>query len=166
MAGDGRAGHQVSSGTCAACVAVLALMVPTAAASQTTPQNLTEDAGGLDFFRPSPNMFQALYEYRTAPGSSREVTSEVLNLRYDHAYDLGSGWILATRWDLPLLAKNPVTASNPNGDYLYGIGDADGQAALIRNVSSNFAFGFGLRLIAPTGNDVLGSGKWQMGRAH
>jgi hypothetical protein len=160
--GKRRADFQVWPGASAACVLALALVLPTPAASQTTEQNLAEDTGGLDFFRPPPNLFQALTEYKTAPGSTREVTTETLNLRYDHAFDLSSGWILATRWDLPLLTKDPISASNPNGDYLYGIGDADAQAALIRNINARMAFGFGLRLIAPTGDDALGSGKWQM----
>jgi hypothetical protein len=144
------------------CVVVAATAGSAAAVAQTTIQNLAEDTGAPDFFRPPPNMFQALTEYRTAPGSTREVTTETLNLRYDHAFDLPSGWILATRTDLPLLAKNPISASNPNGDYLYGIGDVDAQAALIHNINSRLAFGFGMRLIAPTGDDALGSGKWQV----
>jgi hypothetical protein len=140
----------------------LGLLFSTQAASQTTTQNLAQDTGAPDFFRPPPNMFQAMTEYKTAPGSTRDVTTETLNLRYDHAFDLSSGWILATRWDFPLLAKNPVNTGNPNGDYLYGNGDADAQAALIRNINSRLAFGFGMRLIAPTGDDALGSGKWQL----
>jgi hypothetical protein len=162
MADDRRSGSKLWSGIFAACVAVLAMLLPTPAASQTTTQNLAEDTGAPDFFRPPPNQFQAMTEYRTAPGSTREVTTETLNLRYDHAVDLPSGWIVATRWDLPLLAKNPISASNPNGDYLYGNGDVDAQAALIRNINSRLAFGFGMRLIAPTGDDALGSGKWQV----
>jgi len=133
-----------------------------AAIAQTTTQNLAEDTGAPDFFRPPPNMFQAMTEYRTAPGSTREVTTETLNLRYDHAVDLPSGWVLATRSDLPLLAKNSITASNPAGDYLGGVGDVDVQAALIHDINRRWAFGFGMRLIAPTGDDALGSGKWQV----
>jgi hypothetical protein len=132
------------------------------AIAQTTTQNLADDTGAPDFFKPPPNMFQALTEYRTAPGSTREVTTETLNLRYDHAFDLQSGWILATRTDLPMLSKNPISASNPNGDFVQGIGDADVQAALIHNINQRWAFGFGMRLIAPTGDDLLGSGKWQV----
>jgi hypothetical protein len=141
---------------------------PGAAVAQSTAQNLAEDSGAPDFFRPSPNMFQTLNEYRTAPGSGsapgsiREVTTETFNLRYDHAFDLASGWILATRSDLPLLGKNPITDSNPNGNFVYGIGDVDTQAALIRNIDTRLAVGFGLRLTAPTGDDALGSGKWQV----
>jgi hypothetical protein len=161
MTGNGGAGHRVWSSACAACILMLA-QCPVAAVAQSTTQNLAEDSGALDFFRPPPNLFQATYEYRTAPGSIREVTTEALNLRYDHAFDLPSGWILVTRSDLPLRARNPLNADNPTGEYVYGIGDVDAQAALIRNVNARFAFGFGLRLITPTGNDVLGSGKWQM----
>jgi hypothetical protein len=149
------------SGGFAICV-LSALLFSTPAASQTTTQNLAEDTAAPDFFRPPPNMFQAMTEYKTAPGSTRDVTTETLNLRYDHAFDLPSGWMVATRWDLPLLAKNPINANNPDGDCVYGNGDADAQAALIRNVNSRLAFGFGMRLIAPTGDDALGSGKWQV----
>jgi hypothetical protein len=120
------------------------------------------DNGALDFFRPPPNLFQALTEYRTTPGTTRDVTTDTLNLRYDHAFSLQSGWILATRTDLPLLEKNPISSSNPSGDYVGGIGDADVQAALIHDINQRWAFGFGMRLIMPTGDDVLGSGKWQV----
>ncbi len=113
-------------------------------------------------------MFQLLEGYRTAPGSgstpgsTRSVTTETLNLRYDHSLDLAPMWILAMRSDLPLRAKNPVTSDNPDGDYLHGVGDADVQAAAIHNLSERLAVGFGARLIAPTGGDTLGSGKWQI----
>jgi hypothetical protein len=156
-----------------ACSVFVALTAGSAAAiaqtSQTSPrQDPDIDGGALDFFRPPPNLFQAMTEYKTAPGSSstpgstREVTTETFNLRYDHAFNLASGWILATRTDLPLLAKNAISDSNLNGDYVRGIGDADVQAALIHGINQRWAFGFGMRLIAPTGDDVLGSGKWQV----
>jgi hypothetical protein len=139
-----------------------------AAIAQTSEQNLASESGAVDFFRPPPNLFQILYGYRTAPGSgsepntARDVTTQTLNLRYDHAFDMSSGWILLTRSDLPMLAKNPITDFNPNGDYVRGIGDVDAQAALIHDINQRWAFGFGMRVIAPTGNDVLGSGKWQV----
>jgi hypothetical protein len=140
----------------------------TAAIAQTTEQNLASESGALDFFRPPPNLFQIISGYRTSPGSgfepntTREVTTQTLDLRYDHAFDVSSGWILLTRSDLPMHARNPITDSNPNGDYIRGIGDADAQAALIHDINRRWAVGFGLRVIAPTGDDVLGSGKWQL----
>lgn len=146
----------------------LAAVTVGSAAAVAQTSNGQDDSGALDFFRPPPNLFQLETEYRTAPGSgstpgsTREVTTDTLNLRYDHAFNLPSGWILATRTDLPLLAKNPLNDSNPTGDFASGIGDADIQAALIHDIDQRWAFGFGMRLVAPTGDDLLGSGKWQV----
>ena len=58
--------------------------------------------------------------------------------------------MIALRGDLPMLAKNPLTSGNPNGDYLYGIGDADAQAVFVYNFDKRWAAGFGIRVIAPT----------------
>ncbi len=80
----------------------------------------------------------------------------------DHSVDLAPRWVLALRTDLPLLAKNPITSSNPDGDFLSGVGDADFQAAIIHDLDQRWAVGFGARLTAPTGGDTLGSGKWQI----
>ena len=135
---------------------------PTTVAAQTTEQNLATNTGAIDFFRPPPNLFQMSFGDRTAPGTTRDITTQTLNLRYDHAFDLQSGWILTTRSDLPMLAKNPLNDLNPTGDYVSGIGDADVQAALIQNINQRWAFGFGLRLTAPTGDELLSSGTWQV----
>jgi hypothetical protein len=143
-----------------ACFVAGATLFPTNTFAQATAQNV--DNPTLDFFRPPPNLFQFLNGYRTAPGSSRDTTTEELNLRFDHAFDLVPTWILVTRTDLPFLAKNPLNSTNPDGDYVYGIGDADFQTAMIHNIDKRWAFGLGARIIAPTGNDVLGSGKWQV----
>ena len=71
-------------------------------------------------------------------------------------------WTLVTRSDLPVLARNTISSINPSGRYLYGIGDADIQAAVIHDLDKRWAVGFGARLILPTGADPLGSGKWQV----
>ncbi|WP_212110295.1 transporter [Bradyrhizobium japonicum] len=142
-----------------------ALLVPLAlswsypAAAQ-SPES--QDRSGLDFFRPPPNLFQFQYEYRTAPGSTRDVTTQTLNLRYDHAFYLTPTWTVVTRTDLPLLGRNTINSSNPNGNYIYGLGDADIQAAVIHDLDKRWAVGFGARLITPTGEDPLGSGKWRI----
>jgi hypothetical protein len=61
-----------------------------------------------------------------------------------------------------LVAKNPITSDNPNGDYVGGVGDTDVQAVIIHNLDPRWTVGFGARLITPTGGDTLGSGKWQI----
>jgi Putative MetA-pathway of phenol degradation len=154
----------------AACLSIVAAAVfyPAIAPAQqvSAPDQTTNN--GNDLFRPPPNLFQMLYEYKTAPGSgstpgaTQKVTTDTLNLRLDHTLDLAPLWLLTLRGDLPLLAKNPITSSNPEGDYVRGVGDADVQALLIHNLDQRWAVGFGLRLITPTGDDTLGSGKWQV----
>ncbi|MET4020341.1 transporter [Bradyrhizobium sp. S3.2.12] len=141
--------------------AILALLLwPVAAVAQSSPP--ISDASGLDFFRPPENLFQLEYEYRTAPGSTRDVTTQTLNFRYDHAFYLTPTWTVVTRADLPLLARNTINSGNPNGNYLYGIGDADIQAAVIHDLDKRWAVGFGARMFVPTGEDPLGSGKWRV----
>jgi len=66
------------------------------------------------------------------------------------------------RTDLPFVAKDPISSDHPSGDYLYGVGDTDFQAALIEQINQRWAVGGGLRIIAPTGPDDITSGKWQM----
>lgn len=161
------AGIMVARALFGACLLVVMVLRPTVAVSQGA-SSPDQGNAGEDFFRPPSNLFQMLTDYRTAPGSDstpgsiRNVTTETLNLRMDHALDLAPMWIMALRSDLPLLAKNPISSSNPDGDYLHGVGDADVQAAVIHNLSRRWAVGFGARLITPTGGDTLGSGKWQI----
>jgi hypothetical protein len=164
---EGRGTISVARVVFGACLLIMPVLRPTVAASQVAPSPDPENTGE-DFFRSPANLFQMMTYYRTAPGSGptkgflADVTTETLNLRYDHAFYLAPAWTLAMRTDLPLLAKNPFSSSNPEGDYLYGVGDADVQAAIIHDLSQRFAIGFGARLIAPTGGDNLGSGKWQI----
>ena len=58
------------------------------------------------------------------------------------------------RMDLPFVAKNAISPENPEGDFIYGLGDAYTQAALIRTFDFRWAAGIGLRLITPTGQNV------------
>jgi hypothetical protein len=150
------------------CLLASGILLATAAASQEASAQAQSANAGDDFFRPPPNLFQMMYQYQTAPGSGnapgsvREVTADTLNLRMDHSAYLAPQWILALRTDLPLVSKDPVTSSNPDGDYLQGVGDADIQATLIHDIDQRWTVGFGARLTAPTGGDTLGSGKWQI----
>jgi hypothetical protein len=157
-------------------LAVLALQPATAGAQDARPgppANSTQQTSSQaenaanDFVRPL-NLLQLFYEYKTAPGSGSEkgtiseVTTNIVKLRADHRIDFAPQWALGLRADLPFLAKNPISSDNPNGDYLYGVGDADFQAALLHEFNTRWAAGIGARLIAPTGGDVIGSGKWQI----
>jgi hypothetical protein len=158
----------VARGLIGGCLVAVLTLHPNAGVAQGAfPQDQNANTGN-DLFRPPPNLFQILSEYKTAPGSGsapgsiRDVTTEMLNLRMDHSLDLAPLWILALRADLPLLAKNPITSSNPDADYLRGVGDADVQAVVVHDIDRRWTVGFGARLVTPTGGDTLGSGKWQI----
>jgi hypothetical protein len=134
---------------------------------QDTAASTGGDNTGQDFTNPE-NLFQLRYQYKTAPGTGsangtlRTVTTDTLYLRSDFTFDLGAPWKVVFRSDLPFVAKDPISADHPSGDYLYGLGDADFQAALIEQINERWAAGGGLRIIAPTGPDNITSGKWQM----
>ena len=127
----------------------------------------SDENTGQDFTSPE-NLFQLRYQYKTSPGtgsakgSIRTVTTDTLYLRSDFTFDLGSPWKVVFRSDLPFVAKDPISSDHPSGGYLYGVGDADFQAALIEQINQRWAAGGGLRIIAPTGPDNITSGKWQM----
>jgi len=147
-------------------VAQVAGDAPTSAARVAGADDESDNPGG-DFARPL-NLLQLLYQYQTAPGKGAEkgtiasVTTDTVNLRIDNRIDLAPQWALGLRADLPLLAKNPISSDNPAGSYLYGLGDADVQAALIYKLDARWTIGGGVRLIAPTGDDLIASGKWQI----
>ena len=103
-------------------------------------QDTGQDNTGQDFTSPQ-NLFQLRYQYKTAPGTGsvkgtiRTVTTDTLYLRSDFTFDLGSPWKVVFRTDLPFVAKNPISSDHPSGDYVYGVGDADFQAALIEQIN-------------------------------
>jgi hypothetical protein len=134
---------------------------PTNLASRDTDTPEQPAGSGQDFTRPQ-NLFQLRDSYRTAPGTIRPVTTDTLTLRADRWFNLAPQWQLALRTDLPFLAKNPINSDDPDGHFLYGLGDVDAQAALIHTFDSRWAAGLGIRLIAPTGQDNLTSDKWRL----
>jgi hypothetical protein len=114
-------------------------------------------------------LFQLYYAVKTAPGSGpdgtvRTVTTDTFKLRGDTNIDLSSDWQLALRADLPFVDKDPYNSSNPNADFIHGLGDADIQAALVHQINARWTVGAGARLYLPTGDwdDGLGSGKWRI----
>jgi hypothetical protein len=163
-----KTGHPLSQLLASGFLVGLITLEPAGAASQQLNPPDQEPNTGQDLFKPPENLFQMLYEYKPAPGSGEAagsiatVTTDTVNLRMDHRVDLSQQAVIALRSDLPILAKNPISSSNPNGDYLYGIGDANTQAVFIYAFDPRWAAGFGARVIAPTGGDTLGSGKWQI----
>jgi hypothetical protein len=121
---------------------------------------------GQDFTRPE-NLIQLRNTYQTAPGGGsapdtiRTVTTDTTTLRTDYKFNIAPQWTVALRGDLPFVVKNAITADDPAGAYVGGLGDADVQAALIDTINTRWAAGVGLRIIAPTGTNDLTGGTWQ-----
>ena len=72
-------------------------------------------------------LLQLMYEVKTAPGTNLDgaavtTTTDTWRLRGDVTFPLTSQWSVVLRGDLPYLAKDKYTDSNPNGDFLYGLG--------------------------------------------
>lgn len=137
---------------------------PASAGAQATQDERPAPEG--DVLAPK-NLFQLYFGDSTAPGTAphhatRTVTADTLKLRADTRIDLAPDWQLALRGDLPFLARNPLNAGDPNASYRHGVGDGDVQAALVHDIDEHWRAAFGARLIAPTGDDDLGSGKWQV----
>jgi Putative MetA-pathway of phenol degradation len=62
----------------------------------------------------------------------------------------------------PFVDKEFTTLAAANTTRNDGLGDSFVQAALSHPIDSQWAYGFGARLEAPTGGDTLGTGKWQI----
>ena len=112
-------------------------------------------------------LLQLMYEVKTAPGTNLDgnsvtTTTDTWKLRGDYTFPLSSQWSVALRGDLPYLAKDKYTDGNPDGGFLYGLGDADVQAALIDTIDERWKAGAGVRLITPTGDAALSSGLWRV----
>jgi hypothetical protein len=135
------------------------------ACAQQAPDAATEN-NGQDFTRPE-NLIQLRNIYQTAPGSGsiagtiHTVTTETTVLRTDYKFNVAPQWTMVLRGDLPYAVKDAITADNPSGAYVGGLGDADVQAAVIDTINTRWAAGGGLRVVAPTGTNDLTGGTWQ-----
>lgn len=123
-------------------------------AQQEAGSEPASDYNGEDFTRPQ-NRFDMRFEDNSS-GATTRTDRRALLLRWDGAVALDSGWKTSWLAQLPLVDR--TTASSAD----FGIGDAAFQGVLSREIDARWAFGFGARLIAPTAEDTLGSGKWQI----
>jgi len=144
----------------------LAAAEPPQSASQASTQS-EPDAGpetqnsGTDFTRPE-NSLESRTQYRQSSGTDTRTDREREFIRLTGRFELGDDWKLAWFAQGQLLNKD-TTSSNPSSsEQEFGLGDSTFQAALIQTLSERWAYGFGARLVAPTAQDDLGSGKWQI----
>ena len=88
----------------------------------------------------------------TASGTRNWSGSVVLN------NDWRAGWLAS----LPLVSRE-ITTSNPTtANREFGLGDLFVEGTLVERLTERWAYGFGARLYAPTAEDSLGTGRWQI----
>jgi Putative MetA-pathway of phenol degradation len=153
--------------------AVLSMWQPHAAiadpqGSPATPDPTTQQSGadtgsdynGEDFTRPE-SKFETRFEGRTS-GTTTRTDRETLLLRLDGAIKLDADWKFGWLTQIPVVEKNTTAPDPADSSHDFGIGDAAFQSVLSRSINERWAYGFGARLVAPSAEDSLGSGKWQI----
>lgn len=116
---------------------------------------------GQDFTRPQRSLETRL-EYRTSSGTTSRTDRGIALERYTSKIKLGTSWKLGFLAQVPFVDKTTKMFDPSSLDNEAGIGDSAFQAALIHTIDPHWAYGFGARLVTPTAEDALGSGKWQI----
>jgi hypothetical protein len=119
------------------------------------------ESNGNDLTRPQ-NSVDARLRYQTSSGTTSRAEQERVILRASSRITLDADWKLAVLAQLPVVAKTTTTFDPIGAEREFGAGDAVFQATLIHKIDTRWAFGFGARLVVPTAEDNLGSGKWQV----
>ena len=156
-------------------LAGLALLVAQTASAVSDPQSPTDFANdargtdfryganynGLDITRPEKAYVGMRLEDRTS-GIAKAVDAQALLLRAGGAVALGAGWKFGWLSEMALINETTVTSAPPGSSGEFGIGDTVFQGVLSRPINERWGYGFGARLVAPTAEDSLGTGRWQI----
>jgi hypothetical protein len=118
------------------------------------------DYNGEDFTRPE-SKFEARFEGVTS-GTTTRTDREVLVLRLDGAINLADDWKFGWLTSMPVVNRDSMAVNPATSTHDFGVGDAAFQGVLSRPINDRWGYGFGVRLVTPTGQDSLGSGKWQI----
>jgi hypothetical protein len=119
------------------------------------------DYNGLDITRPERAYFEMRSEDRTS-GTTRSLDTQALLLRGGGAVSLGADWKFGWLSEIPLINETTFTPMPSSSSREFGISDAVFQGVLSRPINERWGYGFGARLVAPTAEDSLGSGRWQI----
>jgi len=133
---------------------------PEAATPSSDAEQEEPEYNGLDFTRPQRGLETRL-RYQTS-GTTSQTDKEILFLRITSKVELGSSWKLGLIAQGSFVDKTTKSSTPPSSTTERGVGDSVFQAALIYTIDQHWAYGFGARLVDPTAEDSLASGKWQI----
>jgi hypothetical protein len=115
---------------------------------------------GNDLTRPV-NSLELRFRYQQSSGSDGTTEKERAYLLATTRIELDQWWKLSLLAQAEGENKKTVSTKSPPTENA-GLGDSTFQAVLIRTLGERWAFGFGARMVAPTAQDDLGTGKWQV----
>lgn len=153
------------------CIRFMAVLV-CAAAVFAPFQSLAADAekmdkeelnNGQDITKPLARL-DIRYEFQNSPflEGSRDDT-HVVTFRVDKPFELASGWMLATRVDVPVMFTDRVSKDNTRGNTHFGLSDVLAQALLVHTPAPDFAWAAGAQLVFPTATEEeMGTGKYRV----
>jgi hypothetical protein len=121
------------------------------------------DYNGEDVTRPESRL-QIRFQGRMS-GLSTKTHRMAMYVRLERARTLHSGWKFSWYAELPVISKSIKSDDTTNSDHQFGIGDIAFQGALSQPIDERWAYGFGLRVTAPSAMDMVGNGKWQIAPA-
>jgi len=111
---------------------------------------------------PRPENYFEIRAFDTASGTIKPQDTQTLVLRRGGTVVLSSDWKAGWLASLPFRWRE-ITTSNPStANRESGIGDMFLQGDLVERLNERWAYGFGARLYAPTAEDSLGTGRWQI----
>ena len=116
------------------------------------------DNNGYDLTRPQ-NSIDLKFRYEDTTRAGTEIEREIAFLRLSSRIPLNENWKLAILGQIDALNKKTSSSMGSSSEEA-GFGDSVFQAVLIQTLSDRWAYGFGARLVAPTAEGDLGSGKW------
>lgn len=165
----------ISSSTRASTLAGITLFIAQIGSALADPQSLSNSAdgdsgtdlryaadyNGLDLTRPEKAYVEIRQEDRTS-GTTRSVDAQALLFRGGGAVALGAEWKFGWLSEIALINETNVTSMPPTSSGEFGIGDTVFQGVLSRPINDRWGYGFGARLVAPTAEDSLGTGRWQI----
>ncbi|HTW33286.1 MAG TPA: hypothetical protein VMD53_01620 [Rhizomicrobium sp.] len=101
-----------------------------------------------------------LYQDRTTTRKSDKVQTI---FRGNGTVGISEDWEFGYRLDLPLVASNAITSTDPGGNYEYGVGRPLVSAYLANIVSDRWAYAFGGQVHGPAASGTeFGSGNWDV----
>ncbi len=128
---------------------------------QPGPEQEEPEYNGQDFTRPQRS-FETRVFLRDSSGATSRTDRDGLLFKLTWKIDVGAGWRLGLLAQDDLVDKTTRSFDQSGFDNEKGVGDAVLQAALAYEIDRHWAFGFGARLVAPTAQDALGSGRWRI----